>query len=71
MNRRNYWTLSVEVQRRGQSDANAHHRAVTGSSVKADPLSKPGSFRNHPDDPTNPNEERERYLRKCRPLPHF
>jgi len=71
MKHRNYWAVSVEVRRRGQSDTEAHHRALVGSVVKTDPLSKPESFRNHPDDPSNPNEARERYLRKCRPLPHF
>jgi hypothetical protein len=33
---------------------------------KAEPISKPGGFQNHPDDPTNPNEVRERFLRKIR-----
>lgn len=31
---------------------------------KHDPISKPGGFQNDPNDPTNPNEVRERYLRK-------
>jgi len=34
----------------------------------ADVISSPGGFRNHPDDPNNPNEVRERYLRKLRPV---
>jgi hypothetical protein len=29
-------------------------------------VSKPGGFKNDPDDPTNPNEVRERTLRKLR-----
>jgi hypothetical protein len=33
---------------------------------KADSVSKPGGFKNDPDDPTNPNEVRERHLRKLR-----
>ena len=33
---------------------------------KADSVSKPGGFRNDPDDPTNPNEVRERHLKKLR-----
>jgi hypothetical protein len=33
---------------------------------KADTVSKPGGFKNDPDDPTNPNEVRERHLRKLR-----
>ena len=35
---------------------------------KAQTISKPGGFRNDPDDPTNPNEVRERYLMKLRAL---
>ena len=31
---------------------------------KHDPISKPGGFQNDPNDPTNPNEVRERFLRK-------
>ena len=34
--------------------------------LKADTLTMPGGFRNDPDDPTNPNEVRERHLRKLR-----
>jgi hypothetical protein len=33
---------------------------------KADPVSKPGGFKNDPDDPTNPNEVRERHLKKIK-----
>jgi hypothetical protein len=33
---------------------------------KAKSVSKPGGFKNDPDDPTNPNEVRERHLRKLR-----
>jgi hypothetical protein len=33
---------------------------------KADTVSKPGGFKNDPDDPSNPNEVRERHLRKLR-----
>ena len=35
---------------------------------KAPTISRPGGFRNDPDDPTNPNEVRERYLMKLREL---
>jgi hypothetical protein len=31
---------------------------------KAKSVSRPGGFKNDPDDPTNPNEVRERHLRK-------
>jgi hypothetical protein len=34
---------------------------------KEETVSKPGGFRNDPDDPTNPNEVRERHLKKIRP----
>ena len=33
---------------------------------KAQPASKPGGFKNDPDDPTNPNEVRERTLKKIK-----
>jgi len=34
---------------------------------KADTISQPGGFKNDPDDATNPNEVRERHLKKLRP----
>jgi len=34
---------------------------------KAETASKPGGFKNDPDDPTNPDEVRERHLKKLRP----
>ncbi len=33
---------------------------------KAEPISKPGGFQNDPKDPTNPNEVRERHLKKIK-----
>jgi hypothetical protein len=33
---------------------------------KEEPASKPGSFKNDPNDPTNPNEVRERTLKKIK-----
>lgn len=33
---------------------------------KAKPASKPGGFENDPNDPTNPNEVRERHLKKIK-----
>jgi hypothetical protein len=33
---------------------------------KADTASKPGGYGNDPDEPTNPNEVRERHLKKLR-----
>ena len=72
-------TLREEERRASESLARA--RTMSDSSVfigkskdqlqaeeerKAPTVSKPGGFRNDPDDPTNPNEARERYLRKLR-----
>jgi hypothetical protein len=33
---------------------------------KAKPASRPGGFKNDPEDPTNPNEVRERHLKKIK-----
>jgi hypothetical protein len=33
---------------------------------KANTVSKPGGFKNDPDDPSNPNEVRERHLKKIK-----
>jgi hypothetical protein len=33
---------------------------------KTDTVSKPGGFKNDPNDPTNPNEVRERHLKKIK-----
>jgi hypothetical protein len=33
---------------------------------KAKPATKPGGFKNDPNDPTNPNEVRERHLKKIK-----
>jgi hypothetical protein len=38
----------------------------TEEESKADTVSKPGGFKNDPDDPTNPNEVRERHLKKIK-----
>ena len=72
-------TLREEERRASQSAARA--RAITESSIrkgkskdelqaeeerKADTVSRPGGFRNDPDDPTHPDEVRERYLRRLR-----
>jgi hypothetical protein len=72
-------TLREEERRARESFARA--RAMIDSSLlmgkskdqlqaeeerKAQTVSKPGGFRNDPDDSTNPNEVRDRYLRKLR-----
>jgi hypothetical protein len=33
---------------------------------RAETVSRPGGFKNQPDDPTNPNEVRERHLKKIK-----
>jgi hypothetical protein len=69
-------------QERRANQAAVRERAVTGSLVDgksedeiraeeertAGTISRPGGFHNDPDVPTNPNEARERYLRKLRCL---
>ena len=74
-------TLREEGRRLDQPAA--HTSPIIGSSVdngkskdelqaeeerKAHTISRCGGFRNDPDDPTNPNEVRERYLIKLRAL---
>jgi hypothetical protein len=74
-------TLREEYRRLSQSVARTN--SLDGPSVdngkskdqlqaeeerKAQTLSRPGGFRNDPDDPTNPNEVRERYLIKLREM---
>jgi hypothetical protein len=49
-----------EERRRGRKTPK--QKSVTG------PGSQPRGFRNHPDDPNNPNQVRERYLQKIRSL---
>jgi hypothetical protein len=48
-----------------RTDLDADRRKAEEES-KAPPASKPGGFNNDPDDPTNPNEARERTLKKIR-----
>lgn len=70
-----------EEERRAHQSA-IHEPAAAGSLVngysedemqaeeerRAGTISRPGGFHNDPDVPTNPNEARERYLRKLRSL---
>jgi hypothetical protein len=49
-----------------RTDQDADRRKAEEES-KAAPASKPGGFENDPNDPTNPNEVRERSLKKLRP----
>ena len=55
--REEYRRLTLSVARTGPEEE-----------CKAKTISRPGGFRNDPDDPTNPNEVRERYLIKLREM---
>lgn len=72
---------TLREEERRASELRARAKAMTDSSIrigkskdqlqaeeerKAPTVSESGGFRNDPDDPTNPNEVRERYLRKLR-----
>jgi hypothetical protein len=60
MNHKDSMIQREEERRRGQMTAEPE--SVMGSG------SKRTGFRNHPDDPNNPNQVRERYLQKIRSL---
>jgi len=62
-------TSSVPPTRHGPSHTDVHpdpkeRQAIEES--KHETVSKPGGFKNDPDDPTNPNEAIERHRRKLR-----
>jgi hypothetical protein len=52
------------VKRPGEGSTADQRQAAQERKAKS--VSKPGGFKNDPDDPTNPNEVRERHLRKLR-----
>jgi hypothetical protein len=54
--------MDYKDEERRCGEMTAEQKAVMGSS------SRPGAFRNDPDDPNNPNQVRERYLQKIRSL---
>jgi hypothetical protein len=64
---------TVRAQKPGTSGAPAVDRSKSKdqhqaeAEAKADSASEPGGFSNDPDDPTNPNEVRERHLKKIHP----
>jgi hypothetical protein len=63
-------TQSVPPSRHGPSHSDVHpdkseQQAVEESQKPT--VSRPGGFKNDPDDPTNPNEAIERHRRKLRP----
>jgi len=53
--------VSIIVECMGQEEV------LAAEESKCETLSRPGGFHNDPDVPTNPNEARERYLRRLRP----
>ena len=55
-----------EEERRANQSAVRRDEIQAEEERKADTIGRPGGFRNDPDVPTNPNEARERYLRKIR-----
>jgi hypothetical protein len=62
-------TPVIPSTKRGPSHSDRHpdineRKAIEES--KEQTVSKPGGFANDPDDPTNPNEARERYHRRLR-----
>jgi hypothetical protein len=66
---------AIDIDKDGSSGSGKHGSLKKGPSVderqaeeegKAPTVSKPGGFKNDPDDPTNPNEVRERHNRKLR-----
>jgi hypothetical protein len=60
MNHKDSMIQREEERRRGQMTSETE--SVMGSGAKRT------GFRNHPDDPNNPNQVRERYLQKIRSL---
>jgi hypothetical protein len=63
-------TPGVPPTRRGPSHTDAHPDKNEQQAIEEgrhDTVSKPGGFKNDPEDPTNPNEALERHRRKLRP----
>jgi hypothetical protein len=63
--REKYRRLSLSVARTGPVNGD---QLQAEEECKTKTISRPGGFRNDPDDPTNPNEARERYLIKLREM---
>ena len=61
-------TQREEERRANRLTVREHAVIQAEEERKADTISRPGGFHNDPDVPTNPNEVRERYLRKIRCL---
>ncbi len=61
-------TPSRQEADRGKSDdrSKSKDERQAEKESRAEPISKPGGFDNDPKDPTNPNEVRERHLKKIK-----
>lgn len=61
---------NTSIERPGEKGAanlaGDEHERQAEEERQAESVSKPGGFKNDPDDPTNPNEVRERHLKKLR-----
>jgi hypothetical protein len=55
------------IERPGEEGGGNEQTRQVEEERQADSVSTPGGFKNDPDDPTNPNEVRERHLKKLRP----
>jgi hypothetical protein len=54
------------IERPGEKGGGKEQTREVEEERQADSVSEPGGFKNDPDDPTNPNEVRERHLKKLR-----
>jgi hypothetical protein len=59
-------TAASETPRPSVDDSKSKDRREAEEESAADTVSKPGGFENDPDDPKNPNEVRERHLKKIK-----
>ena len=57
-------SMGAEQPALDKSKSKDEHQAE--KETQAETVSKPGGFDNDPDDPTNPNEVRERHLKKLK-----
>jgi hypothetical protein len=60
-------TVTAESPRPAVDKGKSKDERQAEEEGKAETVSRPGGFPNDPDDPRNPNEVRERHLRKIKP----
>ena len=60
-------TATIESPRPGVDKGKSKDERQAEEEGKAETVSRPGGFPNDPDDPRNPNEGRERHLKKINP----